>query len=238
MVTSVFMRRASWLHYSGFSKDIQTTVEDLPSRATVWVEKMDESLHNFRDYQTVLHCLGIYTPAPQRKYFQPPSYRQGPAHQPFYHQRVYEPPRKRRGYTPANRMPFCNFPLILSLLQKIILMGLLRATNQSPCCQTPSSLSVASRPIFSWCGNVSWQTGWSKRSSPPATLLNSFHLYIKTPFPILQGWLMRGLSGGRLPSPAMSYRAHTTSIPKKDFIQDTSLFPQRRGGKRPVLNHR
>ncbi|EMP30668.1 hypothetical protein UY3_12223 [Chelonia mydas] len=47
--TVTVMRRASWLHLSGFPREVQSMVEYLPfSRPKLFVAKTDESLHTLR----------------------------------------------------------------------------------------------------------------------------------------------------------------------------------------------
>lgn len=61
--TAFVMRQASWLHLSGFPKEVQITVQDLPFEGTkLFAEKTDASLHMLKDSKATLWSLGIYIP--------------------------------------------------------------------------------------------------------------------------------------------------------------------------------
>lgn len=58
---AIVMRRALWFHLSGFPKEVQMTVDDLPYEGTnLFTEKTDAS-------RATLGTLRIYTPGYKRK---------------------------------------------------------------------------------------------------------------------------------------------------------------------------
>ncbi|EMP30282.1 hypothetical protein UY3_12607 [Chelonia mydas] len=62
------MQQASWLHFSGFPKEVQSTVEDLLFEGTkLFSSKMDESLHKLKNARAALRSVGIYTPFRKKK---------------------------------------------------------------------------------------------------------------------------------------------------------------------------
>lgn len=62
--TAIMMCRTSLLQSSGFPKDLQSKMEDLPfDREKLFSTKADEILHFMKDSWAILHTLGIYTPA-------------------------------------------------------------------------------------------------------------------------------------------------------------------------------
>lgn len=69
VATATVMHREPWLHLSGFLREAQNTIEDLLfDESHLFNQKTDEPLHTLKDCRAILHSLGIYTPAPTRKF--------------------------------------------------------------------------------------------------------------------------------------------------------------------------
>lgn len=67
IATTVVLRQASWLHLSGFPKEVQTTIEDLPFEGSkLFAVHTDYSLHSLKDSLATLRSLNIYTLALRR----------------------------------------------------------------------------------------------------------------------------------------------------------------------------
>ncbi|EMP26776.1 hypothetical protein UY3_16176 [Chelonia mydas] len=65
---SIIMRRAFWLHLSGFLMEVQATVEDLPFEGLkLFAESTDAFLHPLKDSRVTLKTLDIYVPGIKRK---------------------------------------------------------------------------------------------------------------------------------------------------------------------------
>lgn len=65
---AIVMWRASWLHLSGFLKEVHFTVEGLPFEGPKrFTAKTNESLHTLKDSRVTLQSLGIYTPTQRKK---------------------------------------------------------------------------------------------------------------------------------------------------------------------------
>lgn len=64
IATSIMMQWTSWLHLSGFPREVQSTVEDLPFECPkLFAGKTDEFLHTLKDSRVTFRSLGIYTSA-------------------------------------------------------------------------------------------------------------------------------------------------------------------------------
>lgn len=68
LVSGVVLRCDSWLQFSGFPKEVQTTLVDLPfENHKLFSYKMDKSLHFPKDTFATLQSPGIYTPSPTHR---------------------------------------------------------------------------------------------------------------------------------------------------------------------------
>ncbi|KAH1186088.1 hypothetical protein KIL84_018837, partial [Mauremys mutica] len=64
--------RSSWLQASALPCEVQSTIQDMPfESASLFLEQMDSKFHGLKDIKVTLKSLGLYTPAPVRKHYQP-----------------------------------------------------------------------------------------------------------------------------------------------------------------------
>lgn len=67
-ISAIVVRQSSWLHLSGFPKEVQLTVEDHPFDGTkIFTEMTHASLHTLKDSRATLWSLRICTPGYKRK---------------------------------------------------------------------------------------------------------------------------------------------------------------------------
>lgn len=67
ITTTTVMGQASWLHLSGFPREVQSTVEGLPFEGQKLFAGKTESLHSLKDSRATLRSLGIYIQATKHK---------------------------------------------------------------------------------------------------------------------------------------------------------------------------
>lgn len=68
IATTIVMQYESWLCSSGFPREVQNTIEDLPfDKTDSFNENTDESLHSLKDSRTTFHFLGHYTLGPKEE---------------------------------------------------------------------------------------------------------------------------------------------------------------------------
>lgn len=66
--TAEVMRRASWLYLSGFPREVQSVLEDLPFEGPkLFAAKTDESLHMLKESRATLRSLGFYMPGTKKR---------------------------------------------------------------------------------------------------------------------------------------------------------------------------